>query len=95
VDNVVRLAPAHPEEVLGGFGGNGTQAADENDVPGFEFREEDWEEVAEGVIEEDVEDEANYWRCCIQKLRCEAYGGIAGINRFLEQMCVYLQWSKL
>lgn len=55
VDDIIRFAPAHLEEILGGFGGNGTQATDEDDVLGLEFAKQDRKEVAEGVVEEDVE----------------------------------------
>ena len=37
VDHIVRFAPTHLEEVLSGFCGDGTQAADEDDMLGFEF----------------------------------------------------------
>ena len=60
MDHVISLTPAHLEEVLGGFGSNGAQAADEDDVLGFELREQDGKEVAEGVVEEDVEDKTCY-----------------------------------
>jgi len=55
VDDIIRFAPAHLEEVLSGFGCDGTQAADEDDVLGFEFREKYWEEIAERVVKKDVQ----------------------------------------
>ena len=39
MDDVISLAPAHLEQVLSGFGGNGAQTADKDDVLGFELRE--------------------------------------------------------
>lgn len=57
VDDVVSLTPAHLEEVLGCFGSNGAEAADEDDVLGFELWEQDGKKIAERVVEEDVEDE--------------------------------------
>ena len=39
VDDVICLAPAHLKQVLSGFGGNGAQATNENDVLGFELGE--------------------------------------------------------
>ena len=61
VDDVIRFTPSHLEQVLDGFGGNRTQAADKDDMLGFELREEDWEKVAERIVEEDVEDDACDW----------------------------------
>ena len=46
MDDVIRFAPAHLEEVLGGFGSNGAQTANEDDVLGFELWEQDGKEVA-------------------------------------------------
>ena len=54
VDDVIRFAPAHLEQVLSGFGGNGAQTADKDDVLGLELRKQDREEVAEWIVEEDV-----------------------------------------
>ena len=56
VDHVIRFAPAHLEQVLSGFSGNGAQATDKDDVLGLELREQDREEVAKRIVEEDVED---------------------------------------
>ena len=50
MDDVIRFTPAHFENVLGGFGGYGTQTANEDDVLGFELREQDGKEVTEGVL---------------------------------------------
>ena len=57
VDHVIRFAPAHLEQILGSFGGNRAQTANEDNVLGFEFREQDGKEVAERIVEEDVEDQ--------------------------------------
>ena len=45
MDHVVRFAPAHLEDVLDGFGSDGAQAPDEDDMLGFELWEEDWKEI--------------------------------------------------
>ena len=58
MDDVIRFAPAHFEQVLCGFGGNRAQTADENYVLGFELREQNQEEIAKRIIKEDVEDDA-------------------------------------
>ena len=60
VDNVICLTPSHLEQVLGGFGDNGAQAADEDDMLGLELREQNREEVAKRIVEEDVEDKTCY-----------------------------------
>lgn len=57
MDNVICLAPAHFEQVLGSLSGNRTQAADEDDMLRLELWEQDRKEVTERVVEEDVEDE--------------------------------------
>ena len=67
MDDIIRFTPAHLEEILGGFSGNGTQAADEDDVLGFEFREQNREEVAKRVVEKDVENKANLLAFSINK----------------------------
>lgn len=61
MDDIVRFAPAHLEKVLSGFGGYGAQTANEDNMLGLEFGEQDGKEVAEGVVEEDVEDETDNW----------------------------------
>lgn len=48
MDDVIRFAPAHFEEVLGSFGSDGAQAADEDDVLGLKLREQDGKEITEG-----------------------------------------------
>jgi len=67
MDDVICFAPAHLEDVLGGFGGNGAQTADKDDVLGFEFREQNREEVAKRVVEKDVENKANLLAFSINK----------------------------
>lgn len=52
VDHVVRFAPAHFEEVLGGLGGNVAHAADEDDALGFELWEQDQEDVVKRTVAE-------------------------------------------
>ena len=61
VDHVICLAPAHLEEVLGCFGGDGAQATYENDILRFEFWEKDGKDVAHGVVKENVENETDNW----------------------------------
>ena len=56
MDHIICFAAAYHKEVLNGFGSNGAQAADEDDGLGFELCEQNREEVAEGVVEEDVQD---------------------------------------
>ena len=58
MDDVIRFAPAHLEEVLGCLSDNRAQTADEDDVLGFELWEQDGQKVAKRVVEEDVEDDA-------------------------------------
>ena len=60
MDDVIRFAPAHLEEVLSSFGGNGAHTADKDDVLGFELGEQNGKKVTEGVVEEDVEDKTCY-----------------------------------
>lgn len=54
VDDVIRFAPAHFEEVLGSFGSDGAQAADEDDVLGLKLREQDGKEITEGVVKKNI-----------------------------------------
>ena len=63
VDHVIRFTPAHFEEVLGCFGGDGAQAADEDDMLGFKFGEEERDEIAERIVKKDVQKHSNSWRC--------------------------------
>ena len=67
VDHVIRFAPAHLEEILGGFSSNGAQAADEDDVFWLELGEQNGKKVTEGVVEEDVEDETDNWERIVKK----------------------------
>ena len=68
MDDVIRFAPAHFEEVLGSFGSDGAQAADEDDVLGLKLREQDGKKVAERVVEEDVENKAHNRWCPLQEI---------------------------
>ena len=60
VDDVIRFAPAHLEQILGGFSGDETQTADEDNVLGFEFRKEDRDKTAKRIVEKDAEDGTFY-----------------------------------
>ena len=55
MNDIIRFTPAHLEEVLRCFGGNGAHAADEDYMLGFELVEKDGKEIAEGVVKEDVQ----------------------------------------
>lgn len=71
MDDVICFAPAHLEQVLGGFSGNRAKTADEDDVLGFEPREQNREEIAERIVEKDVKGDADPWRCRFQSNDCE------------------------
>ena len=58
MDDIIRFAPSHLKQVLGGFGGHGAQAADKDDMFGVELREQNEQKIAKRIVKKDIEDEA-------------------------------------